>query len=303
LTRRPFPAGTASLGLCALTVAALLLPAPAGAGTGERAGQRPWKPSLAGARRYARARLGDVSFAITGRRLPLRSFRGPRTAPAASVIKAMLLVAYLRQPSVRNRRLRDDERALLEPMIRVSDNEAGIQVAALLGDGQVERLARTAHMRDFQWVYEPGWLGGLSQISARDQARFLRRYERYVPGRHRRFARHLLRSVVAWQRWGVASVAHRGWRLYFKGGWGIADDGVGTVSHQVGFLERGHCRLGLAILTEHNPSTEYGSETLRGVATRLLHGLGAARCGAGAKIRKRPQDSILGKSGGTFSTG
>jgi hypothetical protein len=198
----------------------------------------------------------------------------------------MLLVAYLRQPSVRRRRLHDDERALLEPMIRVSDNAAGIQVAALLGDGQVERLARAARMRNFEWVYEPGWLGGLSQISARDQARFLRRYERFVPDRHRGFARRLLRSVVSWQRWGIASVRPRGWRLYFKGGWGIADDGVGTVSHQVAFLERGHCRLGLAILTEHNPSTAYGTETLGGVAHRLLHGLAATRCDRHGRIRR-----------------
>ena len=234
---------------------------------------------MAGARRYARARLGDVSFAIVGRRTRLRSFQRARTAPAASVIKAMLLVAYLRQRSVRDRRLYADEKALLEPMIRVSDNAAGIQVAALLGDGRVERLARAARMRDFHWVYEPGWLGGLSQISARDQARFMVRYERYVPGRHRRFARHLLGSVVTWQRWGIASVRPRGWRLYFKGGWGINDDGVGTVSHQVAFLQRGRCRLALAILTEHNPSPGYGTETLRGVAIRLLHGIRAAPCG------------------------
>jgi hypothetical protein len=246
---------------------------------------RRWNPSVPGARRYARARLGDVSFAIVGLHSRLRSFRGARTAPAASVIKAMLLVAYLRQRSVRGRRLHADEKALLEPMIRVSDNAAGIQVAALLGDGRVERLARAARMRDFDWVYEPGWLGGLSQISARDQARFLLHYERYVPGRHRHFARHLLGSIVSWQRWGIADVRPRGWRLYFKGGWGIADDGVGTVSHQVAFLQRGRCRLALAILTEHNPSTAYGNETLRGVARRLLHGIRAAPCGRRRAVR------------------
>ncbi|HEY7950577.1 MAG TPA: serine hydrolase [Solirubrobacterales bacterium] len=279
MTGKPFPAGMASLGLAALLAVLLLAATPSPGRAAERAASRPWKPSVAGAHRYARTRLGDVSFAIAGRRARLRSFQGARTAPAASVIKAMLLVAYLRQRSVRSRRLHADERALLEPMIRVSDNAAGIQVAALLGDGRVERLARAARMRDFQWVYEPGWLGGLSQISARDQARFMLRYERYVPGRHRHFARHLLGSVVAWQRWGIASVRPRGWRLYFKGGWGIEDDGVGTVSHQVAFLERGRCRLALAILTEHNPSTTYGNETLRGVARRLLHGIRAAPCG------------------------
>ena len=289
MTRWPFPLGMAVLCL------ALLLPSPPPGTAAERATGRPWKPSVSGARRYARTRLGEVSFAIAGRHLRLRSFRGARTAPAASVIKAMLLVAYLRQPAVRKRRLREDERALLEPMIRVSDNAAGIQVAALLGEGRVERLARATRMRDFEWVYEPGWLGGLSQISARDQARFMRRYERFVPRRHRRFARHLLRSVVSWQRWGVASVRHRGWRLYFKGGWGIADDGLGSVSHQVAFLERGHCRVGLAILTEHNPSTTYGNETLQGVASRLLHGLRGAHCGQRGTIRRRLLSLDLGE--------
>ncbi|HEX7278474.1 MAG TPA: serine hydrolase [Solirubrobacterales bacterium] len=274
----------------ALFAVSLLAPAPTGtSGTAERAANHAWQPSVAGARRYARSRLGDVSFAIGGRRTRLRSFHGGRTAPAASTIKVMLLTAYLRQPGVRNRRLREDEKALLEPMIRVSDNAAGISVAEIVDD-RVERLARAAGMRDFEWVYEPGWLGGLSQISARDQARFMRRYERYVPGRHRRFARRLLGSIVSWQRWGIASVKPRRWRLYFKGGWGIADDGVGVVDHQVGFIERGRCRLSLAILTEHNPSTTYGAETLRGVAARLLHGIGAAPCG-----RRKQQPRLLGR--------
>jgi len=297
LTRRPFPAGMAALGLAALL--ALLLLAPVGGG--ERHGrlalangphwrllagprqQRSWDPSVRAARRYARARLGDVSFALVDLRSRLRSFRGGRTAPAASVIKAMLLATYLRQPSVRNRRLHADERALLEPMIRVSDNAAGIRVAGIVGGERVERLARAARMRDFDWVGGLGWLGGQSQISARDQARFFHRFPRYVPSRHRRFARRLLGSVVSWQRWGLASVRPRRWRLYFKGGWGINDDGVGVVSHQVAFLERGHCRIALAILTEHNPSAGYGIESLRGVAGRLLHGIGAAPCGRGAR--------------------
>lgn len=100
-----------------------------------------------------------------------------------------------------------------------------------------------------------------------------------LPKRHRRFGRRLLGSIVPWQRWGIADARPRGWRLYFKGGWGIADDGVGTVNHQVAFLERGHCRIALAILTEHNPSTADGAETQRGVAERLLRGIRRAPCG------------------------
>jgi hypothetical protein len=266
--------------IVALALLASLLSGPAlgpsskgNGGTGARA----WQPNLEAARRYARRQPGDVSFAVVGLGSPLRGFLESRTAPAASTIKAMLLATYLRQPSVRRRRLREDERALLRSMIRISDNAAAAQVAATVGD-RVVRLARASRMRDFEWEWAPGWIGGQSQISARDQARFFLRYPRYVPKRHRRFARRLLGSVVSWQRWGIADARPRGWRLYFKGGWGINDDGVGVVNHQVAFLERGRCRIALAILTEHNPSTTDGAETLRGISKRLLRGIRRAPC-------------------------
>jgi beta-lactamase family protein len=317
LSRRPFRLGVASIGLAAILALQLLDPPTGGERTGRiavargfrwRAPAKPrpprrWDPSVPAARRYARDRLGDVSFALIDLRSRLRSFHSGRTAPAASVIKAMLLTAYLRQPSVRNRPLRADDKALLEPMIHVSDNAAGIQVADLVGGERIERLARVSRMRDFEWVGGPGWLGGQSQISARDQARFFQRFPRYIPSRHRRFARRLLGSIVSWQRWGIGSVQPRHWRLYFKGGWGINDDGVGVVDHQVAFLERGRCRIALAILTEHNPSTAYGAETLQGVARRLLRGIAAAPCGRSAPhAGNYSAESILGKSGGTRST-
>jgi hypothetical protein len=280
LSRRPFPAGMASFSpavallllLAALPIASDPRPAVNG-GTGF------WEPDLAAARRYAAGRPGDVSFAVVDLRSRPRGLRMSRTAPAANVIKAMLLAAYLRQRSVRGRRLPTDEKALLEPMIRSSDNAAGIQVAAMLAGNAVERLAQAARMRDFTSIWEPGWLGGQSQISARDQALFFFRYPHYLPKRHRHFARRLLASIVSWQRWGIDSVRPRGWRLYFKGGWGIEDDGIGTVNHQVAFLERGHCRIALAILTEHNPSPTDGIETQRGIAKRLLRGIHRAPCG------------------------
>ena len=42
---------------------------------------------------------------------------------------------------------------------------------------------------------------------------------------------------------------------------------------QVALLESGDRRIALAILTDGDPSHHYGTETLRGIATRLLEGL------------------------------
>jgi hypothetical protein len=218
------------------------------------------------ARAYAEARLGTVSFAVrTEKRLYGVALR--RTVPSASVLKAMLLVAYLREPAVRDRPLRKADRALLEPMVRWSDNVAATRVRDIVGNEGLVRLARRVGMRAF--VPAPVW--GLSRIDAADQTLFFLHIERYVPRRHRATALRLLSSIVPSQRWGIARVRPPGWALYFKGGWG---SGSGAVDHQVALLRRGMRRLSVAILTTNSPSHTYGKETLRGVAARLLRGLG-----------------------------
>jgi hypothetical protein len=94
--------------------------------------------------------------------------------------------------------------------------------------------------------------------------------DRYIPRRHKAFAFRQLAHIVPSQRWGIGRVPHRGWALYFKGGWG---SGSGRVDHQVALLRHGSKRLGIAIFTQFDPSHGYGKQTLEGVARRLLAGL------------------------------
>ena len=193
-----------------------------------------------------------------------------RTVPSASVLKAMLLVAYLREPSVRDRELREADRDLLEPMIRWSDNVAATRVRDIVGNDGLVRLAHRVGMRAFS----PAAIWGLSRIDAADQTLFFLGIDRFVPRRHRATAMRLLSSIVPSQRWGIAQVRPPGWALYFKGGWG---SGSGAVDHQVALLRRGGRRVSVAILTTSSPSHAYGKATLRGVAARLLGELGAIR--------------------------
>ena len=225
----------------------------------------PWRAHVREARAYADSRAGAISFGV---RTPsgLRGVGVRRTAPSASVVKAMLLAAYLRREEVRSRRLRPDERALLAPMIRRSDNARASQVCNIVGTSGLARLARRVGMRRFH-ATRP-W--GLSSIDVADQTRFFLRIDRYLPRRHRRFAMRLLGSIVPSQRWGIARVRPRGWALYFKGGWG---SGTGWADHQVALLRRGRRRIALAVLITGSPSHAYGNETLRGIAARLLRGL------------------------------
>jgi hypothetical protein len=224
-----------------------------------------WTPHIREAASYAASRAGGISFGVRTSH-GLRGVDVQRTVPSASVLKPMLLVAYLRRPDVRRRALRAWERALLGPMIRRSDNAAASRVCNIVGTGGLTRLAGRVHMRHFH-ATRP-W--GLSSIDVADQTRFLLHIDRYVPRRHRRYALRLLGSIVPSQRWGIARARPRGWALYFKGGWG---SGTGWADHQVALLRRGRRRLAVAILITSSPSHDYGKETLGGISARLLRGL------------------------------
>lgn len=246
----------------ACAAAALVVASPASAQA------RPdWPANVSAAARYAETRAGAESFAVVTERGRVRGRHIERVYPSASVLKAMLLVAYLNRPAVRGRELNERERGLLGPMIRRSANEPASYFVRLLGHRPLNRLARRAAMKHFRLVISP-W--GLSEITAEDQARYFSRIDLLTPSRHRAYARRLLATVVPSQRWGIPPVKPERWKILFKGGWG---SGTGWVTHQVALLERGERRVSLAILTRRNPSHTYGTETVRGLAARLLRGL------------------------------
>jgi Beta-lactamase enzyme family len=228
------------------------------------AGPSRWGYRIAAAKAYAQSRAGTIAFAIVDQRGRLHGYRRRAVAPSASVLKPMLLVAYLRKASVRDRPLTDYERSLLGPMIRRSDNNAASTILGLVGRVRLNRLARITGMTSFRLV-TPYW--GHSTITPRDQAHYFHHIDRYIPSRHRRYAMRLLATIVPSQRWGIAQVAPDGWKLYFKSGWG---SGTGLVDHQVALLRLGKARVSLCITTRFNPDHEYGKHTLRGVARRLV---------------------------------
>jgi hypothetical protein len=231
----------------------------------------PWQPNVKAARRYARGRAGDVRFAVMDLRGRMHDLHGARTSPMASLFKALLLATYLSRPNVRDRGLHGWERDLLGPMITRSDNAAATRVRDMLGAGPIVAMARRADMHDFS--YNSVW--GLSRTSSRDQARFFYRWDHFVPERHEDYARYLLSHIVSSQRWGLAQARPRGWRIFFKGGWGV---GTGRVNHQTAFLERRRCRIAISVMTEFSPSHSYGTQTQRGVGERLLQGIRRADC-------------------------
>jgi hypothetical protein len=226
-----------------------------------------WHPDIAAATAYARTRTGDITFAVrTDHRY--YGYRPDHVEWSASVVKAMLMVTYLDEPSVAHRNLNGADRALLDPMITQSDNNAATAVRAIVGNGGLQALADRVGMRHFATAV----IWGETQITAADQTTFFLHIERYIAPRHVAYAMHLLASIVPSERWGVAEVAPRGWALYFKGGWGY---GTGLLDHQVALLTRGCARVSVAVLSMYDGSHAYGKDTLKGLFARLLRGLPA----------------------------
>src|SRR5262249_10607557 len=94
----------------------------------------PAKSSIAAAKRYLATRAGIHSFAVIGSENRIYGSEIHRRFVSASVVKAMLLVAYLDLLAARHRPLTGADRSILTPMIHLSDNAAATAPWSRVGD-------------------------------------------------------------------------------------------------------------------------------------------------------------------------
>jgi hypothetical protein len=206
-----------------------------------------------------------VSFALVDSKGRARDMMGDRTFVTASVVKAMLLLADLDRLQAAGASLDAGTRAQLEAMITYSDNAAADAVYARVGDAGLAAVARRAGLERFGVA---GYWAN-AQLTASDMARLMHRIEAVAAGPHQEFALSVLERVVPAQRWGIPeAVASEGWRVRFKGGW--RDTEAGQLVHQVAHLRRDGTELSLAVLTDGDPTIDYGIETIQGIAGRLV---------------------------------
>jgi hypothetical protein len=232
-----------------------------------RPGVYPSATRVRAADRYIEHRAGRKAFAVDDGDKDgddVKGFAIHSRFHSASVVKSMLLVAYLRMVAHAHRALDADDRAVLYPMIHSSDNDAATDALDDVGEDALNRVARDAQMTN----YVPGggtW--GFTEVSAADLARFFYRQDKLIPRRFDGYARWLLSGIEAGESWGIPAVARPEFSVFFKGGWLPEIEGL---VNQAARLERPGIKFGLAVLSTHDPSMEYGEQTIEGVTARLL---------------------------------
>jgi hypothetical protein len=222
--------------------------------------------AIARAQAYLGGRTGRTAFAVIDTEGRLSGVNVHWTFLTASVVKAMLLVGYLRRLDAMGQHTIDsNSNSFLYPMIHISDNNAATTCWSIVGDSGLYSVARAAGMTDFS--VSGSW--GTALLSPADQARFFFEMDSLIPREFVGYARYLLSTIIAWQAFGIPVVARPlGYTVFFKDG--SEPTGLGQLVHQVARLEGHHRVFSMAVMTDGDPTMQYGIDTLQGVAQALL---------------------------------
>jgi hypothetical protein len=235
-------------------------------GWGELPNGYPGPGAIRSAASYLASRAGRTAFAVMDSEGRLAGVNIHWTFVSASVVKAMLLVGYLRRLDAMGQHTVDStSNSFLFPMINVSDNSAATHTWSIIGNAGLYAVARAAGMTDYSVTGD--WAS--SQISPADQAKFFFEMDSLIPREFVGYARHLLSTIAGFESWGIPAIARpRGYQVFFKGGW--RGTGLGQLVHQVGRLEGHGTVFSIAVMTDGDPSMGYGIDTIQGVTAALL---------------------------------
>ncbi|HEX8008460.1 MAG TPA: serine hydrolase [Trebonia sp.] len=283
-------AGSAALALAAGGVAgAVLSAAPATAATSFCTA-----PSAHGALAAKLSR--DISGALAGRvdlvgvrvedrrtGVECRINEGHRF-DSASVVKATILAALLRWHQETGRPLTANEKYLATLMITQSDNNAASALWNEVGRARLQHFLNLAKMTETQ--LGPGGYWGLTQITARDELQLLRLLtapNSVLSNSSRAYQLGLMARVISSQRWGVPAGAPSGVSVYVKNGW-LPRATRGWRINSIGAFQ-GHGRdYMIVVLSDNNPTMQYGVDTVQRVAEVVHRDLNAGLPPAGATL-------------------
>ncbi len=286
----------AALAVAGIGLAALITPAVAGGATAGRAAQpggvatgrlataasiavscrSAAHPKLAARmatdiRAALRGRLSTVALRVEDRSKQLTCSLNTRTHfDSASVVKVVILGTLLRMAETQHRQLTKHEVTLATEMITESDNDAASALWAEVGRGRLQYFLGRATMTETH--LGPGGYWGLTLITAHDEALLLNllMYPNTVLTQaSRNFALNLMARVIPSQRWGVPAGAPADLTVHVKNGW-LPLATHGWRIHSIGCFTGHHRGYIIVVLTQDNPTMQYGITTIQ-AAARVIH--------------------------------
>ena len=226
----------------------------------------PGPKAIARAEAYLARRGGHTALAVVDSEGRLSGMNLHSQFITGSVVKAMLLVAYLRRLDAMGQHTVDsNSNSILYPMINVSDNNAATQCWSIVGDSGLYSVAGAAGMTEFSVTTD--W--GSAMISAADQAKFFFEMDSLIPREFVGYARFLLSTIAGYESWGIPAIARPlGYQVFFKGGWRPSPNTY--LVHQIARLE-GHGRtFSIAVMTDGDSGMGYGIASIEGTTQALL---------------------------------
>jgi hypothetical protein len=232
----------------------------------------PSQKRIHNAEHYLASRGGHTALAVVDTEGRMYGVNLNQQFITGSVVKAMLLVAYLRRLDRMGQHYVDsNSNSFLSPMIEVSDNNAATHCWDIVGNSGLYEVAHAAGMTHFSVDTGASWGSewGAALITAADQARFFFYMDRIIPHEFVHYARYLLSHIQSYEAWGIPAEARPlGYTVFFKGGWRPSPDTY--LVHQIARLEKGKKRLAIAVMTDGDPDMGYGIDTIQGTTRALL---------------------------------
>lgn len=202
------------------------------------------------------------------------TYRSTSHYDSASVVKATVLAALLRQAQEADRSLTATEKKLATAMITKSDNNATTTLWKQVKVKGVQHFLDLAKMTHTTPGADGYW--GLTQITADDEVKLLRLLtssSTVLTKSSRSYELGLMNKVVSDQRWGVPYGAPSTATVHVKNGWLSRATHQWRV-HSIGAFTGGGHDYGLVVLTHDDKTMDYGITTIQRVAKAVHTDLG-----------------------------
>ncbi len=206
-----------------------------------------------------------------------------RQFDSASIVKAIILAALLRWHQETGTPLSPWEQGEATLMITWSDNDAATDLWYWVGLRSLRRFLSLAAMNETE--LGPGRYWGLTQVTAHDEMLLLDLLTRPNPvlsAASRSYQLRLMAQVIPGQRWGTPAGAPGAVTVHVKNGW--LPDGTGWHVNSIGAFTGKGVNYAIAVLTDDNPSEQYGIGTVQDVARLVHRELSAARAAAWPRL-------------------